>query len=108
LETVDAGSWSFVANEEDITEGGQLPVSIKGRRLLICRSDGRLFAIGSQCSHDQEDLGGGTIRKCTIVCPHHGARFNLETGEPYGPPAFGPIRTYRLKTEDSKISVALD
>ena len=100
--------WRDVAGEADVPEGGQLAIRLDGRKLLICRSEGRLFAISSQCSHDQEDLSGGTVRKCTIVCPHHGARFSLETGMPYGPPAFDAIGAYPLRVKDARISVCLE
>ncbi len=103
-----ARTWHAVADEGEVPEGGQIAVSLAGRRLLICRSGGRLFAISSRCSHDQEELTGGVIRKCTIVCPHHGARFSLETGMPYGPPAFDAIRTYPLQLSGARISVSLD
>lgn len=101
------GSWIGVAEADEILEGGQKPVTIGGRRLLICRSDGQWFAVENRCSHDQEALFGGTIRKCTIVCPHHGARFHLGTGAAYGAPAFDPIRAYPTQEVDGQVRVLL-
>ena len=101
------GSWIDVATADEIPEGGQKPVTIGGRRLLVCRSEGQWFAVENRCSHDQETLYGGTIRKCTIVCPHHGARFHLGTGAAYGAPAFDPIRAYATQEVDGQIRVLM-
>jgi|HubBroStandDraft_3_1064219.scaffolds.fasta_scaffold137715_2 3-phenylpropionate/trans-cinnamate dioxygenase ferredoxin subunit len=95
-----------IAGVEDLAEGGQRLVLVGGRRLLLCRSEGQYFAVENRCTHDHEQLTGGVVRKCTIVCPHHGARFSLKTGSPFGPPAFEPLAIYPVRIVDGHIEVS--
>ncbi|MDB5447867.1 MAG: (2Fe-2S)-binding protein [Phenylobacterium sp.] len=94
-----------VARVDELAEGGQRLVSVGGKSILLCKSDGEVFAVQNRCTHDHEQLVGGHIRKCTIVCPFHGARFSLKTGLPFGPPAFEPIDTYPVRIVDDHIEV---
>jgi 3-phenylpropionate/trans-cinnamate dioxygenase ferredoxin subunit len=100
-----SAAFEMAANLSELPEGGQILVTLKGKRILICRSDDQLFAVSSQCTHDSEGLAGGSIRKCTIVCPIHGARFSLKTGMPFGPPAFEPLDTYPIRVNGDAIEV---
>ena len=95
-----------VANADDLAENGQRVVSVGGVNVLLCKSDGQIFAVRNRCTHDHEQLVGGNIRKCTIVCPFHGARFSLKTGMPFGPPAFEPIDTFPVRVVDGHIEVS--
>jgi 3-phenylpropionate/trans-cinnamate dioxygenase ferredoxin subunit len=97
-----------VARADEVAEGSQRPVTVAGRRLVLCRSEGQYFAFENRCTHDNEALLGGVLRKCTIVCPMHGARFDLQTGRPFGPPAFEPLLTFAVRvTDDGHLEVAL-
>lgn len=100
-------TYEQVGRAEDLAEGSQRPVIVGGRRLVLCRSEGQLFAFENRCTHDNEALLGGTLRKCTIVCPMHGARFSLKTGMPFGPPAFEPLLTFAVRvTDDGGLEVS--
>jgi len=93
------------AKVTDLPEDGQKTISADGQSVLLCRSDGQYFAVQNRCTHDMEALTGGTVRKCTIVCPMHGARFSLKTGMPFGPPAFEPLSTYEVRLVGDSIEV---
>lgn len=42
---------------------------------------GDLFAVGRRCRHLGADLAGGSIdREGCLVCPWHGARYDVKTG----------------------------
>ena len=47
----------------------------------VGNASGRLFAVSRSCRHLGADLAGGSIDKqgC-LVCPWHGARYDVETG----------------------------
>lgn len=83
-------------------------VTINDVKILVAKSDEQFFAFENRCTHDNEALVGGRIRKCSIVCPWHGARFSLKNGNPYGPPAFEPITTYPVRVVDGMVEVSLE
>ncbi len=42
-----------------------------------------------------------------MICPRHGAAFDLETGTPLSLPAVEPVETYRVVVEDGIVKVEL-
>jgi len=43
-----------------------------------------------------------------IVCPRHGARFCIRTGEVLAPPAFEPIAIFPVRVNNGEIEVRDD
>lgn len=96
-----------VAMEGEIPPGTVKAVTIEGRSILLCNSDGHVYAIENICSHAQEPLECGRMRHGWIACPAHGARFDLETGEPMNAPATEPIATFPVRVAGGSIEIAL-
>jgi hypothetical protein len=45
-------------------------------------------------------LTGGPVDGDQVVCPRHGARFSIKTGEALTPPAFEPVSKLPVRVED--------
>lgn len=101
------GAYQRVADIAEIAPGSVKAVEIEGCSILLCHSEGRIFAIENQCSHAQEPLECGRMKAGRIACPAHGARFDLETGEALSYPATEPIRVFPVRIEGDSILVAL-
>ena len=58
------------------------PGSIKGAgRYAVGNADGERFAVTRRCRHLHADLAGGSIdAQGCLVCPWHGARYDVKTG----------------------------
>ena len=97
--------WHSVAVSDALTECQVLPVVAGGVRLLLVRFGDAVYAIAERCSHADQDLTCGIVRYGWIACPAHGARFDLETGEPLNPPASVAIATYPVRVVDGVIEV---
>ncbi|MEO7656829.1 MAG: non-heme iron oxygenase ferredoxin subunit [Sphingomicrobium sp.] len=82
-------------------------VEAGGRTILIAHSGGDYFAVANLCSHAEEPLLCGRVKRGWIACPAHGARFDLATGEVLGPPATEPIETFPLRIVEGMIEVAV-
>jgi len=94
-----------VATVDELQPGERLSVFYDDDiPILLTRSEeGALQAIEDVCSHDGQPLTDGVIENGEIVCPRHGARFDLNTGEPGCMPATSAIATFEVKIEDGKI-----
>ena len=46
------------------------------------------------------------VEDCQIICPRHFSHFCLRTGEALTPPAYEPLRTYRVREQDGRLLVA--
>lgn len=68
---------------------------------------GVLYALEDRCSHDDGPLceGDWEPETCQVVCPRHGARFDLATGQALTLPAFAPVDTYPVRVRDDGVVV---
>jgi 3-phenylpropionate/trans-cinnamate dioxygenase ferredoxin component len=80
-----------------------------GRRMIaVVRTEGQFFAIEDICTHDGAELAGGEIDGTQIVCPRHGARFCLRTGEALTPPAYEPVRVFETRIDTDHLWIHCD
>ncbi|WP_437971463.1 Rieske (2Fe-2S) protein [Sorangium sp. So ce260] len=61
-------------------EGRAFDVGSERIAVFLTR-DGRLFATQAGCPHRGGPLIDGLLGGCTLVCPLHAQKFNLQTGE---------------------------
>jgi len=78
-----------------------------GSVLLMCGAavfnvDGGFCATQATCTHKQGPLSEGVFDETTVICPLHGAQFNVWTGAVLRGPATEPLKTYRV-TVDGEI-----
>lgn len=102
MKWIDAGPLS------DLIEGRAISIPCGRRMIAVVRSGGECFAIEDVCTHDGAELTGGAVEGTEIVCPRHGARFCLKTGEALSPPAYEPVRVYPTKIEGDRVWVRTD
>jgi 3-phenylpropionate/trans-cinnamate dioxygenase ferredoxin component len=96
-------SWIDVGSATDLSEAAPLSVEIDGLAIVIVRCGKDLYAVEDRCTHDGEPLDGAEVESCQIICPRHGARFCLRTGEALTPPAYEPLRTYAAREENGRL-----
>jgi 3-phenylpropionate/trans-cinnamate dioxygenase ferredoxin subunit len=83
-------------------------VDVDGARIAVFNLGGRYCAIEDVCTHDGGILTGGSVEGDEIVCPRHGARFNICTGEALAPPAFEPTAVFPVRVSKGEIEVRDD
>ena len=99
------GEFVFAARLEDVPEGGLHPVKIGDTKIVLAESEGEIFALYDECSHEEFPLSDGEIVDGQVECILHGARFDLRSGRPKALPAVRPVRTYECRVEDGEIRV---
>ena len=97
--------WVDVGSADSVRESASLSTEVDGIALLVVRCGSDLYAIEDRCTHDGEPLEGAEVESCQIVCPRHGAHFCVRTGEALTPPAYEPLRTYKVRVENGRILV---
>lgn len=94
-----------VAKVSEIPSGGTQRVSIDGRDVLLCRVGDAVYAIEDVCTHDGGALDAGELEGCRIMCPRHGAYFDVTTGAALTLPAILPVPTYAVRLDGDDIFV---
>jgi 3-phenylpropionate/trans-cinnamate dioxygenase ferredoxin subunit len=96
----------FAAKNRDVREGEILALFIDEIPVALTRLDGEVRAFGDVCTHDDGPLAEGHLEDHCVVCPRHGARFDLFNGKPTFP-AVAPIPIYETKVEGENVWVKL-
>lgn len=97
--------WVTVATVGEIAPGATKVVDVDGALIALFNIDGEYYAIEDVCTHDGGLLTGGKIECDVIVCPRHGARFSIKTGEALTPPAYEPTATFPVRVQGDAIQV---
>jgi len=97
--------WLRTFRGEELPPGARRVVDVAGVEVALFNIDGELLAIEDVCTHDGAPLADGEVEGEEIICPRHGARFSLRTGEVLAPPAYEAIPVYEVRLTDGWIEV---
>lgn len=92
-----------IASVEDLPVGERLYLEIGTDSIVLFNLAGEIYAIADVCSHDDGPLGDGILEGYQIICPRHGARFDIRTGEVLSLPAVVDIPAYPVRVVNGKI-----
>jgi len=91
----------------EVPPGSMRACVIGGREILICHTREGVFALDNICTHAHARLCEGRLRATRLVCPLHGASFDIRDGRVLGPPAELPLPTHAVRVVGDAIEVAL-
>jgi len=98
-----------VAAESAVAEGQARVFDVEGdERVVLCKVAGKCYAIADICTHDGGPLGEGDLDGYEIICPRHGARFDVRTGAVLAFPAIMPVASYAVMVADGDVLVKID
>ena len=105
MSTVKTAEFSRVASTSEIPPGIMRKVTVDGQDVVLANVDGKYFAIGDVCTHQEGPLDAGTLDSYEVECPWHGSRFDLRTGTVKEGPAGNPEPTYEVRIDGENILV---
>lgn len=100
--------WVTVAHSDHFDPGEWRVVDVDGTQIAVFNLEGRYYAIADVCTHDAGQLTGGVVDGDEIVCPRHGARFSIRTGEALTPPAYEPTDVFPVRVDNGEVQVRDD
>ena len=70
---------------------------------------GELFGLEDRCSHDDGPLAEGDWEpdEGVVICPRHGAQFDIRTGRALTLPAYVPVDTFPVRVEDGIVKISV-
>jgi nitrite reductase/ring-hydroxylating ferredoxin subunit len=101
-------SWLEVALLADIPRGKTLCVELSGKEVLLCHTSEGVFAVDNLCSHAEARLCEGKLKGKKILCPLHGAAFDVASGEALSRPASKPLACFTVKLDGARILLQSD
>jgi 3-phenylpropionate/trans-cinnamate dioxygenase ferredoxin subunit len=98
-------TWISVFSVDDIENGQHRVVDIDDTEVVIFKVDNDFFAIENVCSHDGGEIASGALENGEIICPRHGARFCIKTGDVKSPPAYEGVESYAVRIENNIVQI---
>jgi nitrite reductase/ring-hydroxylating ferredoxin subunit/uncharacterized membrane protein len=102
-----SGRTGFVAvmPEIDLAEDTPHHIDCDGVDIVLIRHNGRINAVGGQCSHLGAPMSQGWLYRGELVCPWHGSRFDPRSGCATTGPATAPLTRYDVRIAAGQIEV---
>ncbi len=106
---MEEGKLEFVAvaAEDELRDGERILFEVDGASIVLFKIAGAYFAIADLCSHDDGPVAEGEIEGHEVVCPRHGAHFDLHTGKALTLPAVVDIPAYPVRVEKGEILIGM-
>jgi 3-phenylpropionate/trans-cinnamate dioxygenase ferredoxin subunit len=106
---VDESQYQFyrLGSVEEVPPGERIFIEIGDVPVVIFNVGGKFYAIGDVCTHDGGPLGDGDLEDHQVICPRHGARFDIRTGEALTLPAVVPTPWYPTRVVGDQLEVGI-
>src|ERR1700745_687246 len=91
----------------EIPQGSMQARVLEGREIVVCHTREGVFALDNICTHAHARMCEGRLRATRMVCPLHGASFDIRDGRVLGPPAVVPLPVHQVRVVGDAIEVAL-
>jgi len=101
-------TWIDVVKLAEFPQGSRQLIDLDGQAIIIFNLAGQIYALEDRCSHDNSPLYEGEIEGDEIICPWHGARFCIRSGEVTEPPAYEDIETFETRINEGMVQVKLE
>ena len=96
-----------IIDKSELAEGERILVEIDDLSIMIFNVDNQIYAVGNTCTHDDGPLADGELEGFDLICPRHGAKFDIRTGKVLTFPAAKDIPSYPVKIVDNVIQVGI-
>ena len=96
-----------VARVNDLPKGKGKQITVDGKVLALFNIDGKFYCIDGKCTHKGAPLWEGEVEGNVVVCPWHGSKFDIITGQIREEPAKKKLSTYGVKVTDKDVLVEI-
>lgn len=96
-----------ICTADELSPGERLFIEVGDMPVVLFNIEGDFFAIADTCTHDQGPLGEGEVEDHEIICPRHGARFDIRTGEVLALPAVQDVQIYPVRVNEDMVEIGV-
>jgi nitrite reductase/ring-hydroxylating ferredoxin subunit len=102
------GEFTRVTSLAELPEGRMKSCQIAGREIVVCNTKSGVFAVDNICTHAFARMSEGRLRGVRLICPLHGASFDVRNGNVLGAPATRPLVAHTVRVVNGAVEVAVD
>ncbi|MGA2033150.1 MAG: non-heme iron oxygenase ferredoxin subunit [Thermoguttaceae bacterium] len=96
-----------VCKVSEIPDPGKAVFEVDERFIVLFHVEGAFYALDDCCTHDGGPLGEGTLEGFTIICPRHGAKFDIRGGRVLSMPAVADTPAHEVKLDRGDVLVRI-
>ncbi len=96
-----------VGKASEVPAGRVEIFDVEDRKIAVYHLADGYYAIEDLCTHDGGPLAEGEIEGDQVICPRHGARFDIKTGAALTFPAITPVQSYPVRVEGEDLLVGI-
>jgi nitrite reductase/ring-hydroxylating ferredoxin subunit/uncharacterized membrane protein len=97
-----------VASIDELQPDQMKLLHVRGRRVVLARTEQGYVVFDDHCTHRGGSLAGGTMICGTVQCPWHGSQFDARTGAVRAGPARTPVAAYRVEESGGQVFLLVD
>src|SRR5262245_54887887 len=94
-----------VATVQEVPPGQCKAFDASGKQAALFNVDGKFYAIENVCPHRGAPLHEGECEGTVLICPWHGAQFDLTTGAHLSPPARQGVQAFPVQVVGDEVQV---
>jgi nitrite reductase/ring-hydroxylating ferredoxin subunit len=98
-------AFTKVATVPEVPPGTGKQIKVGGRTIALFNVDGTYRAIDDTCTHRGASLAEGECEGGEVICPWHGARFDLATGAVRAAPARTGVAAYKVQVVGDEVQI---
>ena len=91
----------------ELDDPGKVMLEIDNRIVVLVHLEGEFFCIDDVCTHDNGPLADGVLDGCQLICPRHGAKFDVRDGRALSFPATRATISHEVKVEQGEVFVKI-
>ncbi len=96
-----------VAKINEIKPGEGKLIEVEDHEIALFNCEGSYYAIDNTCTHQGGPLCEGDLEGNKVICPWHGAEFDVKTGNVVAPPAEESVKSYRVDVDGDSIKIEI-
>ena len=96
-----------ISPADSLPEGERLFLEIDNLDIVVFNIRGEFYAIEDRCSHDDGPLGEGELSDHQVICPRHGARFDIKSGNALTLPAVKGVSSFPVQVNEGMIEIGI-
>lgn len=97
-----------VGKTSEVQEGKLMNITAGGKEIVVTKLDGNYYAMDNICTHAGADLHEGELNNNELICPWHGAKWDIKTGNLISfPQKLRPLQSHKILIENDTLYVEI-
>ena len=92
----------------ELDDPGKVMLEIDDRIVVLVHLEGEFYCIDDVCTHDNGPLADGALDGCQLICPRHGAKFDVRDGRVLSFPATRDTISHEVMVEKGEVFVRIN